>query len=347
MHIRKTWAAALGLTAMLLAGIEAPGQHSGPPTAWTPQNQAPPTYYPAVFAPPQGYGPPPGDYVPPPTWIPEWPGEVPGNPGAYEPPGYGAMIFQPPPDVPPQVIGEILPPPAQLPVETEYTFFDAGYWFPTQGWSNSFEIGVNGSTGNAETFSMRTGAHIQRKEGRSDYTLDVKYAKTLASGLETQHNALVNSNVETDVGESLWTTFLKTSFEYDEFKAWNVRAAMNAGVGYHLVKADDGKLIMRFGSGVSREVGGPEDDYVPEAVYGLEFDRRITRRQKFYGTIEYFPDWTNYRDYRLVTNAGWEFVLDEESNLSLKLGAIDRYDSTPHGRKPNDLDYSLVLLWKQ
>jgi hypothetical protein len=257
------------------------------------------------------------------------------------------MIFAPPPDTVPDGIAEVLPPPSELPEETVYTFFDPGYWFPTDGWSSSFEIGINGSTGNAETFSMRTGAHIQRSAGGSNFTLDVKYAKTLASGLETQHNALLNSNVETDVGDSLWTTFFKTSLEYDEFKAWDVRTAMNAGVGYHLLKTEDAKFIVRFGSGVSREVGGPDDDYVPEAVYGLEIDRKITKRQKFYGTVEYFPDWTDYQDYRLVTNAGWEFVLDEEANLSLKLGAIDRYDSTPHGRKPNDLDYSLVLLWKQ
>ena len=38
-------------------------------------------------------------------------------------------------------------------------------------------------------------------------------------------------------------------------------------------------------------------------------------------------------------------VLDEANNLSLKLGVIDRYDSTPSGAKYNDIDYSLLLLW--
>ena len=32
-----------------------------------------------------------------------------------------------------------------------------------------------------------------------------------------------------------------------------------------------------------------------------------------------------------MTNAYWEILLDEETNLSLKLGAVDRYDSTPNG----------------
>ena len=34
------------------------------------------------------------------------------------------------------------------------------------------------------------------------------------------------------------------------------------------------------------------------------------------------------------------------TNLSLKVSAFDRYDSTPQGRRPNDLDYALLLLWK-
>jgi hypothetical protein len=339
MHIGKRFAVATALA--LLAGSSGWGQYPTPPGGYP--GEAVPAY--PVTAPPPftpQFGPPAVNFFgPPPPGFQEFAG-----PGPYEPLPPGAMLplGEMLPETPPGEISETVLPAPEL---VEYGFFDPGYWFPTDGWSNSFEIGVNGSTGNAETLSMRTGAHIQRKAGAADYTLDFKYAKTLANGTETQHNALVNSNIETTLGDSLWTTFWKTSLEYDEFKAWDVRVAMNAGVGYHLLKTDEAKLIARFGSGVSREVGGPADDYVPEAVYGLEFNRKINRRQKFYGTIEYFPDWTDYRDYRLVTNAGWELVLDEESNLSLKLGAIDRYDSTPHGRKPNDLDYSLVLLWKQ
>jgi hypothetical protein len=45
------------------------------------------------------------------------------------------------------------------------------------------------------------------------------------------------------------------------------------------------------------------------------------------------------------SKADWEVVLDEVAHLSLKFSVIDRYDSTPNGKKPNDLDYSTVLLW--
>ena len=57
------------------------------------------------------------------------------------------------------------------------------------------------------------------------------------------------------------------------------------------------------------------------------------------------PDVTDFLDYRLKSKASWEVLLDEETNLSLKVSLLDRYDSTPNGKKANDLDYTLTLLW--
>jgi hypothetical protein len=49
---------------------------------------------------------------------------------------------------------------------------------------------------------------------------------------------------------------------------------------------------------------------------------------------------------RINSKAGWELLLDEEMNLSLKLTVLDRYDSTPNRAEPNDIDYAAMLLWK-
>ncbi len=121
---------------------------------------------------------------------------------------------------------------------------------------------------------------------------------------------------------------------------------MSGGLGYHLIKTEGAKLTGRFGAGTSREFGGPNDKWVPEAILGMDYEHKLTRRQKLSGSFDYFPDWGDFMDYRLVTQASWELLLDEETNLSLKVGLIDRYDSTSEGRKPNDLDYFLTLLWK-
>ena len=101
-----------------------------------------------------------------------------------------------------------------------------------------------------------------------------------------------------------------------------------------------------MGAGASREFGGPDDNWIPEANLAGDFEHKLTDRQKLKLTSDYYPAWEDFHDYRLVTNAYWEILLDEQTNLSLKLGAVDRYDSTPNGAQPNDIDYFVTLLWK-
>jgi hypothetical protein len=58
------------------------------------------------------------------------------------------------------------------------------------------------------------------------------------------------------------------------------------------------------------------------------------------------PNETNFTEFRLNSLAGWEFLLDQETNLSLRLAVRNRYNSSPGTALPNDLDYAALLLWK-
>ena len=56
---------------------------------------------------------------------------------------------------------------------------------------------------------------------------------------------------------------------------------------------------------------------------------------------------TGMEDFRLKSRASWQALVHKEMNLSLKLSVLDRSDSTPNGVRPNDLDYSAVLVRRQ
>ncbi len=227
-----------------------------------------------------------------------------------------------------------------------YFYQPAVHWFTVAKWEGSIEVGLNGSAGNSESLSIQSGFDLKLVEGDYVWQSDLNYVKTRTNSTETQHNALFNYGVKREFGESPWSLFAKSALEYDEFKAWDVRWSINTGLGYRLWKSDITELTGRFGAGASREFGGPDKSWAQEAVFGLDFERQFSKRQKFKFSSEYFPEWQNFADYRLVTALAWEFLLDEENNLSLKLDVTDRYDSTPSGRKPNDINYSLLLLWK-
>ena len=187
--------------------------------------------------------------------------------------------------------------------------------------------------------------HAKRKTEGNTLDLGLTYGKTQANGVETQNYAMFNSRWDWNMTPA-WFLYNKDVLEYDEFKAFDLRLVFSGGLGYHLIKHDATTLTGRLGAGVSREIGGPDEDWVPEANLGLDFEHKLSARQKVKVTSDYYPAWEDFLDYRLLLNAHWEILLDEETNLSLKLGVIDRYDSTPNGREYNDLDYFITLVWK-
>lgn len=220
------------------------------------------------------------------------------------------------------------------------------YWFNAVDWDGGVEIGISGTAGNSESASFRFGANLKRKTDINKTTFKVTYLKATADGTENQHNAIQNFGYERSFGASRYSLFIKEALEYDEFKAFDLRLALNGGLGYQFIDTDATKLNGRFGAGVSHEFGGPNDEWVPELVYGMDFERQLTERQKLALTVDYFPEWGNFSNYRVVSDFGWEVLLDEKHNLNLKLSVNDRYDSTPNGRRPNDVNYALLLLWK-
>jgi hypothetical protein len=145
---------------------------------------------------------------------------------------------------------------------------------------------------------------------------------------------------------SPWTLFATNNVFYDEFQAFDVQTNANTGVGYRFVYDPELNIIGRLGGGTSREFGGPDDRWVPESLVAFEYNQRLTQTQKFYTKLDWFPEWDDVGEYRMVADAGWEIELVQPSNLSLKISANDRYDSTPNGAEPHLVNYSVLLLLK-
>lgn len=219
-------------------------------------------------------------------------------------------------------------------------------WGMLRGWSGGFEVGLNGTEGNSVAQSLQLGFDLDRETTRTLWSTDFIYAKTESNGVQTQHNALFRTNVNWKFANPRWTWFTKLGLEYDEFKDFDIRLFMNTGLGYFFIQNDVTELKGRFGGGSSREFGGVDEDWVPEAVFGTDFEHQLTSRQKIGAVFDYYPSWKDFSDYRMITDAYWELLLDEESNMNLRVSILDRYDSTPNGAERNDVNYALLLLWK-
>jgi hypothetical protein len=216
---------------------------------------------------------------------------------------------------------------------------------PPKIWSGNVELGLNGTEGNSETLSIRAGGKAVGKFAWATQTYESIFVQNTASGLTTARNAIADGRWEIPLWNPLWSYYAHGRLEYDEFKPFDLRVAGDTGLSHDWIKTDINAFQTRAGISTSREFGGAEDFWKPELAFGLEWRRTIDARQKITIKSDYFPTWDDFSDYRLNTQADWEFAIQPAWNLSLKLSAISRYDATPNGARPHDLNYSALVLW--
>jgi putative salt-induced outer membrane protein YdiY len=240
-------------------------------------------------------------------------------------------------------------PSAATPDEAKVILEEPGWhvWSPTfwDPWEGNVELGLSGTEGNSQTFNVRFGMTARHKTPTFVQTLQVTSIQKSADGVTTANTALIDGRLEWPMPESRWNYFIHGLWEYDEFKAFAYRISGDTGLGFEFIQTDTTTLIGRSGLAVSHEVGGPNDAWNPELLFGGEFKHKFNPTHTISAKVDYYPTITAWGDFRLNSQASWEIALSQAWGLSLKLSVIDRYDSTPEGAKPNDLDYSTLLLW--
>ena len=148
-------------------------------------------------------------------------------------------------------------------------------------WDGSFNLGLDGSEGNTEAFNFRFGVNATRKTEFSILTANLDYKKQTLNDQTTADRLYFEGRCERLIAQSRWSVFVHETIEYDRSQPFDVRDTSDAGVGYRLIKTELTTLIGRFGGGFSHEYGGPENgQYIPEAVFGLQFDCQLSKRRR-------------------------------------------------------------------
>ena len=216
-----------------------------------------------------------------------------------------------------------------------------------EGWKGNVALGLNGASGNTERFNLRGEVSGTRDTEHMTTTASALYTYATDDGQKSENRALLAARNDWKLGDSPWMVFAEGSIEYDEFKDWDWRVAGAGGVGYAFIRNDRTTLIGRAGLGLSREIGGTDNTIRPEGLLGLDLSHQLTERQLLTASTTIYPDLDETGEYRAVSNAAWEIMIDPEVNMSLRLGIEDRYDSTPgSGFKKNDFAYFAMLVWE-
>jgi putative salt-induced outer membrane protein YdiY len=213
-------------------------------------------------------------------------------------------------------------------------------------WEGRVELGLNGSAGNSDRFATRYGAKVKRRTRSTTFTADLLYSTSTANGVSNEDKLLAESRTEWTLWDTPWHYFGHGTADYDRFTAFGLRLAADTGLGYQYVDTGWTQIKARAGVGFSKEFDSPDEEIVPEVVVGMSFEHRLTPRQKLIGSGDLFPDASDVQDFRIRSSASWEIKIDPPARLSLRLGVIERFDSTPNGKRKNDLDYSTLIVWE-
>jgi Protein of unknown function, DUF481 len=211
-------------------------------------------------------------------------------------------------------------------------------------WKGGFDLGLNGSTGNSEVLNIRFGANADRKTETNLLHSDLLYTLGKQNGRTIQNAMLFNARDEVLFAGSPWTFFGSTNIEYDELRAYKFRVGVYAGVGY-TVRNDDTTLFkVRAGAGAVREIGGPQDRWVPELVFGYDYKHKFSDRTAFISTLDFYPRIDDFSQYRVRGNIAFETILDPATGTNFKIGAQSRYDSDPGpNARRHDLNFFATL----
>ncbi len=214
-------------------------------------------------------------------------------------------------------------------------------------WDGTFAFGLNGKTGNSENLDINMNMNMTRDVGPSSTKVQLSYFYASNDISTTTDRLYALGRHEHDFeNHPRLSCFVQSTYEYDRFKDFDYQLGLHSGLSYKWYETEIGFLKSRFGLGASRQFGGVDDDWKPELQFGADCEKKLSERSKLFASVDYFPNVSDFADHRVVTNGGFEFVIDDELNLNFRIFVLDRFDSTPEpGNQKNDVDYGMAIVY--
>src|SRR5690606_23871436 len=123
------------------------------------------------------------------------------------------------------------------------------------GWSRHIELGLNGTSGNTDSFNFRA-AFVAKRESETDrWQINSAYARTTSEGTTTRNDFYSELIKDWLLPGEKHFYFAQGRYDYDDFQDWRHRATAAGGVGYQFYDTDRFNLLGRFGGGVNETWG--------------------------------------------------------------------------------------------
>jgi putative salt-induced outer membrane protein YdiY len=215
------------------------------------------------------------------------------------------------------------------------------------GWNKQIQLGFNGASGNSDNRDLLAGVRGNYADERKRWQFDSGYFRSSTEGDETKNQAFALLLRDFLFTGTKYFAFASTRYDYDQFQNWDHRLNLAGGAGYSFIDRDKFDLRGRAGFGGTKTFGSPGDDeWVPEAVLGLETEWLPADRQKLTAYTTFYPSLSDGGEFRSLSGVDWSLLISDGLGLSLNLGIQNEYESdVPAGIEKNDLLYRAALLY--
>ena len=194
-------------------------------------------------------------------------------------------------------------------------------------WKSRFVLGFGAEAGNTERANLAVELKTKRERKTDRTTLDARYYYSESRGDRDANKFAAGSVHDWLLPDSPWSLFGDGRYDYDEFNSWEWRLSGHGGLGYQLFDQEVLSVLLRAGAGGAKEFKSKRNQFIPEALFGGELDWKISSRQAIVAKTTFFPDLDDTGEFRNVTSAGWNYKLDDESNMALNFGLYNEYQS--------------------
>jgi len=198
----------------------------------------------------------------------------------------------------------------------------------------SINLGFANTSGNTETMnvngkyslSMKT-AGLNSKELKTLFNLTAFYSEN--NSTKTTEEFTSNLDVEQIIGNS-WLGYASLNWLRNEFKNYDNKYSLGAGIGKEIYKDDKQSLKLKLGvayniedysDNTSQEEFGSLNEYI-------EYNNDLNRVSDLYikiGSLQNFEDFSD--DYEAILVAGLNFAVGENVNLTIEEEVS--YDNEP------------------
>lgn len=209
-------------------------------------------------------------------------------------------------------------------------------WSAQAGWESALNAGANLTRGNSETSGYNAGWAAKHTNRVDQLSLELDGAYGKSAGETTTENVSASVDYRKALKDSIYG-YLNAGFLYDRIAQVDTRLVVGPGIGITLVDGGGWVLGMEVGVAYITESLGtdaPETDDVALRV-AQSCTCTLSPTATVWQKLEYMPLFARFDDYLLNIEIGIESLV--AGDLSLRIVASDRYDSTPATAEKNDL----------